>query len=80
MLDYFIVAYKNAFKIMPGLSMRCSASSMFANARAVKLVLKNVYSIMYRNESTNCIIKRIAAGDVYATSELNSAWFRAMGQ
>ena len=32
-LKRFIVAYNNAFRIMHGLSMRCSASFMFANAR-----------------------------------------------
>ena len=63
-LKRFIVAYNNAFRIMHGLSTRCSAGFMFAIATVDSCqahTRKCIHSIMCRiNESTNCIIKCLA--------------------
>ena len=82
MLKRFIVAYNNAFRIMHGLSTRCSAGFMFANARVDSCqarTRKCIHSIMCRNnESTNCIVQRIASSDVHTLSPLHSVWFGAL--
>ena len=81
-LKRFTVAYNNAFRIMHGLSMRCSASFMFANARVDSCqarTRKCIHSIMCRiGVSTNCIVKRIATSDVHTLSQLHSVWYSAL--
>ena len=50
-LKRFIVAYNNAFRIMHSLSMRCSTSFMFANARVDSCqarIVECTHSIMCR--------------------------------
>ena len=79
-LKRFIVAYNNAFRIMHGLSTRCSAGFMFANATVDSCqtrTRKCIHSIMC-NESTNCIVQRIATSDVHTLSQLPSVWFGAV--
>ena len=81
-MKQLVVAYNNYFIIMHRLSMRCSASLMFANARVDSCearIRKCIYSIMERiRTSTNYVITRVATSDVYVASTLYTAWNRAL--
>ena len=40
-MHHFIVSYNNAFRILHGLPMRCSASGMFASSGVNSTVVKH---------------------------------------
>ena len=60
-ISRFIVSYNNAFRILHYLHMRCSASSMFANAvvdSCSTCIMKSIFSLMSRlNKSSNVIVQ-----------------------
>ena len=60
-ISRFIVSYNNAFKMLHNLHMRCSASSMFANAvvdSCSTWIRKSMFSLMSRlNTSINVIVQ-----------------------
>ena len=62
--------------------MRCSASSMFANAvidSCSTCIRKSIYNLMNRlNTSTNEIVQSTLNSDVYTTSELYQRWVKAL--
>ena len=86
----FIVSYNNSYcyrilhnnsycyRILHRLSMRCSASGMFAaaNVNAGSAVFRKcIYSLMTRiNRSSNDSICNVANGDVYLLSTLRRRW------
>ena len=57
---HLIVSYNNAFRILHGLPMRCSASGMFARSGVNSFqtcIRRNVYSFKYRlHASLNSIV------------------------
>ena len=61
--------------------MRCSASSMFANAvvdSCSTCIRKSIFSLMMRlNTSINVIVQGTLKSDVYTTSELYQRWVKA---
>ena len=60
-ISRFIVSYNNSFRILHNLHMRCSASSMFANAvvdNCSTCIRKSIFSLMMRlNTSINVIVQ-----------------------
>ena len=81
-ISRFIVSYNNAFRILHNLHMRCSASSMFANAvvdSCSTCIRKSIFSLMLRlNTSINVIVQSTLKSDVYTTSELYQRWVKAL--
>ena len=81
-ISRFIVSYNNAFRILHNLHMRCSASSMFANAvvdSCSTCIRKSIFSLMMRlNTSINVIVQSTLKSDVYTTSELYQRWVKAL--
>ena len=70
----FVVAYNNSYRMLNRLSVRCSASHMFAtaNVNSCKCVIrKGIFSLMTRiDKSLNPIIQNIAISNMYCTSKL----------
>ena len=81
-ISRFNVSYNNAFRILHNLHMRCSASSMFANAvvdSCSTCIGKSIFSLMMRlNTSINEIVQSTLKSDVYTTSELYQRWVKAL--
>ena len=73
-MHHFIVSYNNAFRILIGLPMRCSASGMFASSgvnSCQTCIRRSVYSLQCRlHASLNSIVHNIINCDVYLTSSL----------
>ena len=77
-MHHFIVSYNNAFRILHGLPMRCSASGMFASSgvnSCKTLIRRCVYSLQCRlHASLNLIVDSIINSEVHLTSSLYKAW------
>ena len=77
-MHHFIVSYNNAFRILHGLPMRCSASGMFASSgvnSCQTLIRRCVYSLQCRlHASLNSIVDSIINCEVHLTSSLYKAW------
>ena len=67
--SHFNVSYNNAFRILHNLHIKCSASSMFANAvvdSCSTCIRKSIFSLMMRlNTSINVIVQSTLKSDVY---------------
>ena len=81
-MHHFIVSYNNAFRILHGLPMRCSASGMFASSGVSSCQTsfrRSVYSLQCRlHASLNLILHNIINCDVHLTSSLHKAWLRTL--
>ena len=81
-MQHFVASYKNVFRIMHSLSMRCSASLMFVSSGTNccnTRFRKCMYSLMCRiSVSTNNIVQSIEYSDVYNTSVLHMKWICAI--
>ena len=81
-MHHFIVSYNNAFRIVHGLPMRCSASGMFASSGVSSCQAsfrRSVYSLQCRlHASLNLILHNIINCDVHLTSSLHKAWLRTL--
>ncbi len=77
-MHQFIVSYNNAFRILHGLPMRCSASGMFASSgvnSCQTCIRRRVYSLQCRlHASLNSIVHNIINCDVHLTSSLHKSW------
>ena len=76
-MHHFIVSYNNAFRIVHGLPMRCSASGMFASSgvnSCQTCIRRSVYSlqcILYA--SLISIVHNIINRDVHLTLSLHKS-------
>ena len=72
-LKRFIVAYNTVFRIMHGLSTRCSASFMLRTLEltAVNLVLENLYTVLCVRLTNLPIVLYNASPPVVFTLHLN---------
>ena len=81
-MQHFIVSYNNTLRILLNLSMRCSASFMFATAvvDSCKIqIRKCIYSLMTRlSTSTNLIVQCTLNSDVHTMSGLLRSWICAL--
>ena len=81
-MHHFIVSYNNAFRILHGLPMRCSASGMFASSGVSSCQTsfrRSVYSLQCRlHASLNLILHNIINCYVHLTSSLHKAWLRTL--
>ena len=81
-MQHFIVSYNNTFRILHNLSMRCSASFMFATVvvgSCKTRIRKCIYSLINRmSTSTNLIIQCTLHSDVYTTSGVFRSWISAL--
>jgi hypothetical protein len=79
---HFTVSYNNAYRILHGLSFRCSASFMFATAgidSCEGYFRRCFYSIKNRAESSvNNILVDAVKCDVYIRSMLVKKWIKAL--
>ena len=79
-MHHFIVSYNNAFRILHGLPMKCSASGMFASSGVNSnccqtLIRRCIYSLQCRlHASLNSIVDNIINCEVHLTSSLYKAW------
>ena len=76
------VAYNNAFRIIMGFNMRCSASGMFAVSGVLNfsaMYRRHVFSFKCRLESSfNSIIMCLIGSDVYSSSKLKCLWHKEL--
>ena len=78
----FIVSYNNAFRILHGLPMRCSASGMFAESNVDSCqaqIRRSIHSLRNRLDvSLNVIARSVVNSDVHITSSLHHTWIRTL--
>ena len=71
----FIVSYNNAFRILHGLPMRCSASGMFAESNVDSCqaqIRRSIHSLRNRLDvSLNILARSVVNSDVHVTSSLH---------